>query len=123
MKDKKTLTQSEFQVMHGLWSLPGQCGYTGDLLQFYEEPQPAYTTVATFLKILTSKGFVKSKKKNGQIFFTPPMSRKDYAKVALAETKNDFFDGSYIDMMKYFIKSEQLTDEEKNELIEFIRNA
>lgn len=109
--------------MNCLWSLPGQCGYTGELLELYEEPKPAYTTVATFLKILTSKGFVKSKKKNGKIFFTPTLSRKEYAEVALADTKNDFFDGSYIDMMKYFIKSKQLTDEEKNELIEFIRKA
>lgn len=109
--------------MHCLWSLPSQSGYTGELLQLYEEPKPAYTTVATFLKILASKGFVKSKKKNGKIFFTPTISRKDYAKVALADTKNNFFDGSFMDMMKFYINSEQLTDEEKNELIEIIRKA
>lgn len=123
MKDKKILTHSEFQIMHYLWGLPGQCGYTGEILKCYEEPKPAYTTVATFLKILVQKGFVKSRKKNSKIFFTPTLTRAEYAEIALAKTKEHYFDGSFMDMMKFYISHEQLSDEQKDELIAMIKQA
>ena len=121
MKNKKLLTQSEFQIMHILWSLPDQRGYTGDILGKYETPKPAYTTVATFLKILVTKGFVKSRKKNGKVFFTPLISRADYAKEALATTKDYYFDGSFMEMMKFYLKNEEISADDANTLISLIQ--
>ena len=62
MKEKKFLTKAEHQVMLILWGLKEKGGFTNDILRGYEEPKPAYTTLATFLKILSNKGFVKSSK-------------------------------------------------------------
>ena len=55
MSTNKFLTKSEFQVMLILWSLPGKGGFTHDILALFEDPKPAYTTLATFLKILTKR--------------------------------------------------------------------
>ena len=53
---QQTLTKGEMQVMNVLWELQkGAC--VNDILVHYPEPKPAYTTIATFLKILTQKGF------------------------------------------------------------------
>ena len=62
MKDKKKLTESETQVMNALWSLPGEKGYSSEIMSRMPEPKPAPTTLLTFLKILKQKGFVESEK-------------------------------------------------------------
>ena len=58
MKEKKKqLTKAETQVMNILWSLPEQKGFIQDIIDQYPDPKPAYTTILTFMKILTDKGF------------------------------------------------------------------
>ena len=54
---QQTLTKGEMQVMNILWSM-GKGACVNDILSQYPEPKPAYTTIATFLKILEQKGFV-----------------------------------------------------------------
>ena len=53
MKKTKTYTlpKAEIQVMNILWEMPdGGCVH--DIVERYDEPKPAYTTIATFMKIL-----------------------------------------------------------------------
>ena len=56
MKDTKTytLTKAEIQIMNILWEMP-EGGCVHDIIGQYEEPKPAYTTIATFMKILFNK--------------------------------------------------------------------
>ena len=49
-----TLTKSEMQLMNILWEMP-RGGSVNSILEGYPEPRPAYTTVATFLKILLQR--------------------------------------------------------------------
>lgn len=121
MKEKKLLTKAEFQVMHILWSLPTRGAFTGDILAKYPDPKPAYTTLATFLKILTNKGFVKSIKVGTMLYFTPLVSQEEYTEHYLSNVKDVFFDGSFMSLAAFFIKRENLTEEEANELINMIR--
>ena len=44
------LTKAEEKVMKILWSI--ERGLIRDVVKEYEEPKPAYTTVATIIKIL-----------------------------------------------------------------------
>lgn len=50
MKRKdNTLTKMEFQIMSILWDINhSACGW--DILNRFDEPKPAYTTIATYLK-------------------------------------------------------------------------
>ena len=50
------LTRAEEQIMHILWQL--EKGFIKDILEEFDDPKPAYTTVATVVKILEKKGFV-----------------------------------------------------------------
>ena len=52
----KQLTKAEEQVMQILWDL--NSGVVKDVVDQFEEPRPAYTTVATVLKVLEKKDFV-----------------------------------------------------------------
>ena len=56
MKENKsyTLTKAEIQIMNILWEMP-EGGCVHDIIARYDEPKPAYTTIATFMKILQNK--------------------------------------------------------------------
>lgn len=123
MKEIKQLTRSELQVMLVLWNLPKQHGYTGDILAQYADPKPAYTTLATFLKILTQKGFVKYRKIGNKLFYTPLVSQTEYAECFLAPTKEKFFGGSFYEMMRFFLRRENLSLGEVNDLIQLIHET
>ena len=74
----KTLTKGEMQVMNILWDMQrGAC--VADIQKQFPEPPPAYTTIATFLKVLTYKGFVEHKNGQGkQYIYTPLITKEKY---------------------------------------------
>ena len=52
------------QIMNILWDKG--CGMTThEIIDVYPEPRPAYSTIATFMKILTHKKYVISYKRDG----------------------------------------------------------
>lgn len=64
MKEFNTLTRAEMQIMNILWDKG--CGMTThEIIDAYPEPHPAYSTIATFMKILTHKQYVTSYKRDG----------------------------------------------------------
>ena len=61
-KTMKPLTRAEMDVMNVLWDAEHALT-VNEIVEGYAEPRPAYTTVATFLKILEAKGYVEHRKK------------------------------------------------------------
>ena len=121
MKEKKKqLTKAETQVMYILWSLPEQQGFIQDIIDRYPEPKPAYTTILTFMKILTDKGFVKPERVGKANRFSPLVSKDDYTYSFISDVKDTFFDGSFTSLVSFFAKKEQYTDEELAELKELM---
>jgi predicted transcriptional regulator len=121
MKEKKKqLTKAETQVMNILWSLPEQQGFIQDIIDRYPEPKPAYTTILTFMKILTDKGFVKPERVGKANRFSPLISKDDYTYSFISDVKDTFFDGSFTSLVSFFAKKEQYTDEELAELKELM---
>ena len=125
MKKEKdyTLTKSEMQVMNALWSA-GKALDVHEVVAKYEEPRPAYTTISTFLKILTTKGFVDYKKGNGkQHLYFPLISRAQYTSRVMKDVKDNFFGGSASSLVRFFVEDEQLSESEIQELLELIHNS
>jgi len=120
MREIKQLTRSEFQVMSILWNLPSNGGYTGDILSRYPDKKPAYTTLATFLKILSGKGFVKCTKRGNKLHFSPKVSQEEYAAVYFAPVKDAFFHGSFQEMMRFILQREHLSEGEAKDLIALV---
>lgn len=123
MEAKRTLTKAEIVIMNILWAMP-EGGTVYDVLERYDEPKPAYTTVATFLKILQNKGYVRAEKLQGrQQRFIPLVTKEEYTSQVLGEVKDDFFDGSGLSFVKFFMKKEQMTAEQLRELIELVEKG
>ena len=55
--DLRPLTKAEMEVMNVLWDAT-EALTIHEIIERYPEPRPAYTTIATFLKIIEAKGKV-----------------------------------------------------------------
>ena len=119
---QQTLTKSEMQVMNVLWELnKGAC--VNDILERYPEPKPAYTTIATFLKILTQKGFVEHKKGTGKLLiYTPLITKEKYRRQVMEEVKDDFFGNSFKSMFSFFVKEEHISADDIKELLKLMED-
>lgn len=123
MKEKKFLTKAEHQVMLILWGLPDKGGFTNDILAGYENPKPAYTTLATFLKILTNKGFIKATKIGSMLYYTPKLSRAEYCKLIMEKNLQDYFDGDIAHFICFLLKNNELTTEQKETVLASLNAA
>ena len=122
MKARKQLTKAESQVMDALWVLPTEHGATSaEVMEQYAEPKPAMTTLLTFLKRLTEKGFVRTEKHGKLLYFTPLISREEYTRQRMAEVKDTFFGGSLRSLISFFVRQESLDDDQVDELVNIIR--
>lgn len=119
--EERTLTRAEMEIMNILWDADESIT-THAIIEKYPEPKPAYSTIATFLKILTNKGFISSRKKEGEktFLFYPLITREEYTKRTMKEVKNTFFGGSLKSLISFFAKEEDMTDDEINEILNII---
>ena len=118
-RNDNTLTKVEFEVMNILWDIDGAaCAW--DVLEHYK---PAYTTIATYLKVLYEKGYLDFHKVDGQgktHRYVPLVSRAEYTRRTMQEVKQNFFGGSVKSMLNYFVKEENLSPEEVKELLALV---
>lgn len=124
MKTQKnyTLTRAELQAMEVLWSIGKACD-VHEVVERYAEPRPAYTTVSTFMKILSTKGFVDFKKGQGkQHLYFPLISKDEYTSRVMRDVKNNFFGGSVSSFLSFFLKEENLSKKDLEELIAEVNN-
>ena len=125
MKRKdNTLTKMEFQIMSILWDINhSACGW--DILNRFEEPKPAYTTIATYLKVLYEKGYVDFFKNKGEgktHMYVAKVTRAEYTRQTMQDMKKNLFDGSLKSMFSFFVTEEKLTEEDISELLRIIRD-
>lgn len=115
MKTIISLTKAEEQVMQILWNLKE--GVVKDVVEGFDEPRPAYTTVATVLTVLEKKGFVQRKKVGNVNLFFPEISKKEYTGFQFKTLLSDYFNGSFPKMATFFAKENNLSISELEEML------
>lgn len=121
--EERTLTRGEMEIMNILWNNDGMMS-TRNIIEKYPDPKPAYSTIATFLKILTQKGFISYKKaENGSktFLFYPLMTRQKYASLFMQEAKTTLFGNSMKAMLHFFAQSEEISDKDIKEIMDIIK--
>ena len=84
-----------------------------DLVEAIPAPRKlAYTTVATFLRILEQKGFVRGEKEERAIAYSPLVPRQDYETRTLRRISRDLFQGEVGQMATRLFELEALSDAE-----------
>lgn len=120
MENKKSLTKAELNVMNILWSKNEAT--VNEIIEVMSEPKPAYTTVLTVMQVLTRKGIVSPERRGKAHVFRPLLSREEYIDTFMQETRNVLFQGSLRSLFSYFVKSEKLSKEELNKILDEIND-
>ena len=121
----KPLTRAESELMNLLWDQP-QGMTINDIVSLYPEPQPARTTVATFLKILEAKGYVEHRRIDGTgrtFVYSPLLTRERYVTCVLRDVKDTIFGSSVKKMVSFFVQHEEISDEDLREILNMINDT
>ena len=113
------LSKTEYDIMSIIWDF----NHSVSAREIYDqlpEPKPAYTTLATEMRTLYEKGFVDHFKKDGEgktHHYMARVGRAEYVRKAMHDVKRTFFGGSLRSMLSYFIREEEISEEE---LVDFL---
>lgn len=116
----KQLTKGEDQIMQIVWRL--KTVFIREIIEELPDPKPHYNTVATIVKILVRKGFLKSEMLGNTHQYSAVIHFEDYREKQLVNIKKNYFGNSVPRMIAHFAKGENLTEEEIEELIRIIKS-
>jgi len=111
----KQLTKAEEQVMQILWDLNE--GVIKEVVEGFEEPRPAYTTVATVLKVLEKKGFVDHKTIGNVHVYYALVTKRDYTRFQFSTLLKDYFHGSFPKLATFFALENNLSMKDLEEML------
>jgi predicted transcriptional regulator len=113
---EKLLTDVELELMQVVWSLcdqlGGECTVKDVQLALPKERDLAYTSVATMLKILEQKGFLRSHKQDRAIGYSAEISRDEYEGASLRHMAENVFQGNPGSMVMKLLNETELTKDE-----------
>ena len=117
----KELTERELEIMHVFWH---QGALTASQVRdsLAEGGRDlAYTTVATLIRILTEKGFLKQTGRSRPFLYKP---RKTFAEVSrrlVTDLVDRVFQGSSTQLLVHLMEQEDLAEETRAELERILR--
>lgn len=95
-------------------------GFIRDFMQQMEEPLPPYTTVASIVKNLERKGFVKASRVGNMFEYAPTMDEKEYKSKFMSKVVQNYFRNSYKELVSFFAEKEKISAEELQDIIKLI---
>ncbi|QNJ97159.1 BlaI/MecI/CopY family transcriptional regulator [Constantimarinum furrinae] len=108
------LSNSEEQLMQILWKQ--KRAYMKDLIEAYDDPKPATTTVATLLKRMQDKKFVDYTQNGRSREYFPLVKKKDYFSKHVNGLIKNFFNDSASQFASFFTQETNLSKKELEEL-------
>ena len=121
-KKSTTLTDGEHRIMEVLWK-KGSATVAEVAEELSGKDGSAYTTVLTMMRILREKGYLTCSKDGRAHLFTPKVNRETAARKAVRQLLTKFFAGSPEELVLSFLRDEQLSPEELDELKKRILNS
>ena len=105
----KSLTPAEETLMHALWTI--ERGFLKDIMEAYPEPKPHHNTVATVLKILVEKGFLKVKPFGRLHRYEVKVSKEQYYQQLLRLFIEEYYNASPELLLAEMVRLELLNDQ------------
>ena len=115
------LTRQEEDVMRWIWQIE-PC-FIKDILAKYEEPKPPYTTLASIVKNLERKKYVKAKRYGNTYEYRPLIPQDEYKRTFMGSVVNNYFENSYKEMVSFFAKEQKISTDELKEIIDMIEKG
>lgn len=114
------LTKAEEQVMKCLWKL--EKAFLKDIVDAFDEPKPAYTTISTVVRVLVKKGFIGFETFNKSNQYFPKVSKSTYSKGHIKGIVSRLFNGSNARLASYFTEAEDISMQELEEIKQMIED-
>ena len=114
----RELTRAEEEVMQVLWKI--KKGFVKEILEYFEEPKPAYNTVSTIVRILQDKGFVSHIAYGRTHEYFPVISKSEYSKTHLNVFVKDYFSDSFEKMVSFSAKEKSISLKEMEEIMKIM---
>lgn len=109
------LNKREEEIMNVLWRL--KKAFPKEIIGALDEPVPPYNTVLSMVRKLEKGGFVGHEKQGKSHQYHPLITKRAYQKSILTHLMKDYFGGSPERLLSFFIKEEQLSDNEIDEIL------
>jgi predicted transcriptional regulator len=119
-KKATTLTNAEHRIMEVLWARGSAT--VAEVVEALDG-RDAYTTILTLMRILKAKGYLTTRKEGRAHVFTPRVDRDTAARKAVHQLLSKFFSGSASELVLSFLREDELTPEELDELKHKIGNS
>jgi len=97
-------------------------GFIKDFILKMDEPTPPYTTVASIVKNLERKGYLKSKRYGNTYEYSPVLEESEYKSKFMSGVVQNYFENSYKEMVSFFVEKQKISAEELQEIIKLIEN-
>ncbi|REG81254.1 BlaI/MecI/CopY family transcriptional regulator [Algoriphagus antarcticus] len=114
------LSRTEEELMNHLWRL--KRAFMKDLLDAYENPKPATTTISTLLKRMQEKEFVGYEAAGKLREYYPLVTKESYFSKHLKGLIKNFFNDSPAQFASFFTKKGELSEEELLDLKSIIED-
>jgi predicted transcriptional regulator len=119
----KELTERELEVMHVFWEQgPRTAAEVRDILAT-DGRDLAYTTVATLIKILVDKGFLKQTNEERPFIYKPIRSFDEVSRRLVGDLLNRVFQGSREEMLVRLLDNKKLSAKERELLRQILRET
>ena len=112
---RKRLGKLELQVMKLIWD-KGEATVRDVWEKLYPERGLAYTTVATVMRKLESKSFLKHDEKDRTYIYRPLVDKDKISQGMLREMIDGLFDGSAAKLVTTLIQGEHITERDLNQI-------
>ena len=115
------LSIQEEEVMIIIWELK-EC-FVKDIVSKINDPKPPYTTVASIVKNLERKGYVKSQHIGNTYLYTASIRENEYKRHFMNGIVRNYFEDSYKEMVSFFAKDQKLSTDDLKEIIKLIETG
>lgn len=115
------LTLQEEEAMRWIWQI-APC-FVKDILAKYADPKPPYTTLASVVKNLERKKYVKAKRYGNTYEYTPLIGESEYKRTFMSGVVNNYFANSYKEMVSFFAKEQKISADDLKEIIDMIEKG
>jgi BlaI family penicillinase repressor len=114
------LTNGEHRIMEVIWARGSAT--VAEVVEALDG-KDAYTTILTLIRILKAKGYLTSRKEGRAYVFTPKVDRDTVARKATHQLLSKFFAGSPSELVLSFLRDEEFTAEELDQIKQTILNS
>ncbi|MDP2414156.1 BlaI/MecI/CopY family transcriptional regulator [Daejeonella sp.] len=116
----KRLSEKEEAVMRAVWKLDK--AFAKEVREEMPEPKPHINTIATMMKRLVDKGFLKFEDFGATYRYYAALTKKEYTTLYIRPFLSKLFGGSIKDVVAFFAEEEEISVEELKEVIKMIED-